>query len=162
MKVLKDNYSNVKHVIEEIKNDYPRKLVCEECESELEYDEKDIKNGCYGCAVVKCPCCGYENFLDDGEHDIALTMDNVEFPTHFSHTSTETGAVDVCNNEEIKKYIREAINWLRKNKNEYSWGGHITGNLYLNVSKWTGDEMYEVNVSNDFYSTEIHFESEDY
>ena len=51
--------------------------------------------------------------------------------------------------------------WL-KNKDEFSWGGHLTGNLYINVHRYSGDEMYEVTVSNDFYHTDIPFESEDY
>lgn len=161
MKVLKDNYSNVKHIIDEIKNDYPRKLVCEKCESELEYEESDIKNGVYGCAFVACPCCGYDNFLDDEEHELVLTMDNVEFPTHFDHTNTEC-AVDVFNNEKIKEYICKAIKWFRQNKDEYYWGGHITGNLYISVIRLDGDEQYEVSVSNDFYSTNIPFEENDY
>lgn len=109
MKILKDNY-NVKRVVEDDRNNYPRKMVCERCESELEYEESDITNGAWGCAIVPCPCCGNENFLDDGEHDLTLTMDNVEFPTHFSHTTEANGAVDVCNNEEIKKYLCQAIN----------------------------------------------------
>lgn len=162
MKVLKDNYNQTKQIIEEIKNDYPRKLVCEGCESELEYEESDIKNGAFGCAAVSCPCCGHNNYIDDFEHELKLTVDNVEFPTHFSYTSAETGAVDICNNEEIKKYIREAINFFRRNKDESDWGGHITGNLFIRVRRWSGDEMYEIDVSNNFYSTEIPFEEADY
>ena len=162
MKVLKDNYTNVKHIIDEIKNKYPKRLVCEKCESELEYNESDITIGQYGCAFIACPCCKYENYLDDGEHDLILNVDNVEFPTHFGYISVETGAVDVCNNEEIKNYIRKAIDYFRVNKEECDWGGHITGNLYIHVHRWSGDELYDVNVSNNFYSTSIPFEEEDY
>lgn len=162
MKVLKDNYNTVQ--VEESKPlaPYPRKLICEKCESELEYDKSDLKIGTYGCVFLNCPLCNHTNMLDDNEESITLTKDNVEFPTHFHHTSVKTGAVDCCDNEHIKEYIQKAIKYFRENKEEYDYGGHITGNLYINVHRWSGDECYEVSVSNDFYDTYIPFESEDY
>lgn len=160
MKVLKDNYSEYEHN-DAIDNKYPKKLVCEDCDSELEYDEHDIYNGEYGCAFVHCPLCGCENYLNDEEHDINLNMKNVEFPTHYAHISKETGAVDCCNNETIKEYIREAVNYFRKNKDEDSWYC-FTGNLAVVVFKYEGDANYWVIVSDNYYDTYISFESEDY
>lgn len=161
MKVLKNNYDCCpeKDVVEV--NPYPRKMVCERCGSELEYEESDVRVGIYGCAIVDCPLCGQDNILDDSEKTLVLTVDNVEFPVHFSHTSTEN-AVDCFNNETIKEYIRKAITYLRKYHDETHYGGHMTGNLYINVDKWNGDEQYEVTVSKDFYDTFIPFEAEDY
>ena len=165
MKVLKDNYKKEKY-IEDVKQaePYPRSLICEECNSELEYEESDMRMGEYGCMHIDCPLCGYDNMLDDNEHNITLTVDNIEFPVHFHHTSTETCAVDCCDNETIKKYLYKAIDYFRKNKDEGSldWGGHITGNLYINVHRYCGDENYEVTISNDFYSMYIPFEHQDY
>ena len=118
MKVLKNNYNQeIKQTKQVIP--YPRNIVCEKCQSELEYEESDIRVGVYGLAYLNCPLCKHENFLDEDEHEITLTMDNVEFPVHFHHTSTEN-AVDCCNNENVKKYIREAINYFRTNKEEFS------------------------------------------
>lgn len=160
MNVLKDNYNGYGKVIG--KNPYPRKAICERCRSELEYDESDIRVGVYGCAFIDCPLCRHETILDGNENAITLTMDNVEFPVHFNHTSTETGAVDCFNNETIKEYVRKAVAYLRKYKDETHYGGHISGNFYIDVTKWSGDEDYEVVVSNDFYHTIIPFEREDY
>ena len=157
MKVLKNNYNAMDDV--PIENPYPRKVTCERCGSELEYEKSDVRIGVYGCSIVDCPLCGEEILLDDG--GLTLTKDNVEFPTHFSHTSSEN-AVDVFNNETIKKYIHKAIDYLRKYNDETHYGGHITGNLYIEVDKWSGDENYEVTVSKDFYNTYIPFEAEDY
>lgn len=164
MKVLKNNYNDGKitaHVTE-IRNQYPRKLTCDMCDSELEYEKSDIRFGEYGCAYIDCPLCGENNFLEDGENDITLTKYNVEFPTHFHHTSKETGAVDVCNNEMVKEYVCKAIDYFRKNKDEDNYGGHITGNFYISVDRYSEDEEYCVTVSNDFYETYIQFEKEDY
>lgn len=155
MKVLKNNYNTV------FAEDIDKELVCEMCKSELEYEESDIIVGEYGCAFVECPLCGCKNYLYDERYDINLTVNNVEFPTHFIHVSKETGAVDCCNNTEIKNYIRKGIDYLRTNKNEHDWFC-CTGNLYIDVSRWEGDENYWVVVSNNYYETYIPFEKEDY
>lgn len=162
MKVLKNNFDNtINKEIKQIKP-YPRKLICEHCGSELEYEKSDLRMGVLGCMFVDCPLCGYDNMLEDNEESIELTIDNVEFPVHFFHTCKENGAVDCCNNEKIKETIYKAITYLRENKEECYWGGHLTGNLFIGVYKWSGDKTYEVVVSNNFYSTYIPFEPQDY
>ena len=157
MKVLvnKCNKAHIKEIVKPTK-----KLICEYCGSELEYEESDVRIGAFGCACIDCPCCGKDNTLYE-EDGITLTKDNVEFPAHFYHTSKETGAVDCCNNEEVKKYINKAIKYFRENKDENNWFC-CTGNLYIDVSKWEGDENYWVVVSNNYYDTYIQFEEEDY
>lgn len=165
MKVLKDNYNMTEAIDTTMQIEpYPRKITCEKCRSELEYEKSDMNMGEYGLMYVDCPLCGYRNFLDNNENSITLTVDNIEFPVHFHHTSIETGAVDCCDNETIKKYLYKAIDYFRKNKDNESldYGGHITGNLYINVHRYSGDEDYEVTISNDFYSTNIPFEHQDY
>ena len=103
MKVLKNNYQ--KDIRKEIEiKPYPRILVCEKCNSELEYEKSDLRMGVLGCMFLDCPLCKHDNMIDDNEENITLTADNVEFPTHFFHTNKES-AVDTCNNEEIKKNI---------------------------------------------------------
>lgn len=155
IKVLNKKY-------EEKSSTYPRKMVCENCESELEYNESDLRMGEYGCVYVDCPVCGYENMMENDEHTITLTVDNIEFPIHFHHISIENGAKDAFDNQTIKKYIREAIFYFRENKDEFSWGCWITGNLYMNVHRYVDNEEYTVTVSNDFYEVDIPFEEIDY
>lgn len=156
MKILKDNYTN--EMNKKIINPYPKTCICWDCQSELEYEESDMRMGYLGLYFLDCPLCGYEITLD--ENGIDLTKDNVEFPTHFHHTCVENGAVDICDNEHVKKYINEAIKFFRENKDEYTWGTSC-GNLYINVHRYDGDRTYEIIVSNNYYSTEILFELED-
>lgn len=163
MKILNDNYNktNIKNNANIVKP-YPRDLICENCESKLKYEEFDLRMGAYGCVYIDCPLCGYDNMLEDNENNTTLTKDNIEFPLHFYHVCEENGAVNCCDNVHIKKYINEAVNYFRTHKDEYDYGGHIIGNLYFHVHRWSGDELYEISIANDFYSMEIPFEEEDY
>lgn len=141
---------------------YPRRLICDYCDSELEYDESDLYMKEYGCMYVDCPVCGHSNMLVENEHSIILTKDNVVFPLHFHHISKDDGAVDNCNEETVRKYIDEFIRYLRNHHDEYFCGGYVNGNTYVIVERFDGDNDYEVTVSNDFYQTYIPFDNEDY
>ena len=159
MKVLANNYNSKK---DEKIDFYPKKLICEECGSELEYEKSDIRIGYLGSAYIDCPLCGNDNMLED--NGITLTSENIEFPEHFYHVSKESGAVDVCNTEEIREYIKKAIRFFRMNKEEYSYSVKV-GNLYIKVSRYDDDGVngvYDVVVSNNYYETEIPFSEDDY
>ena len=93
---------------------------------------------------------------------IKITPENIKFPTHFHHISAETGAKDVCNNDFIRGELREAINFFKKNPDECNLGVWVTGNLFLFVEKSEDEKLYEVTISNDFYTTILPFEAEDY
>lgn len=164
MNVLKNNYEppinqNINTPIK-AENPWPHDVVCEFCKSELEYDKSDMHVGQLGLYFLTCPCCGEEICLDF-EDPVILTVDNVDFPIHFHRTSVETGAVDICNNQHIREYLRNAIEYFRKNKHEYEWFVEC-GNLYIGVRKFESDEMYDVMITNDYYSTVIDFQLEDY
>ena len=164
MKVLKNNYNDGKIAAHEtiVVPKYPRKLECEKCGSELEYDKDDLEIGVYGMAHVRCPLCNYSNPLyDDDENDIKLTKYNIEFPTHFHHTSVENGAVDTCNNKFVKECINKAIDHFREYKDEFAYYTG-TGSTMVYVFRLTGDEEYEVVVTDNHYSTYIPFEKIDY
>lgn len=160
MKVLKNNYTEEMHT-ETMIEPYPRVCVCDKCGSELEYEKSDLHMGFLGCMYLTCPLCKNENMMEENEGTITLTKNNVEFPTHFYHTSKETGAVDCCNNKEVKDAINRAIDYFRENKEDYGYSTSC-GNLYVHVCRCDGDENYDVVVSNDYYETYIPFEKEDY
>ena len=161
MKVLKNNYNEAKTIGTPIVEPYPRTVICDECESELEYDKSDIHMGYCGCYHITCPLCGYEIMLYDNEENIKLTVDNIEFPTHFYHTSVENGAIDCFNDKEIKADIKKAIKHFRENKDEFCYETG-TGNLTMHIYKYDGDNEYHIVVAGDYYSAEIPFESIDY
>ena len=154
MKVLVNNYN--KEDIGQIKT---HKFTCENCRSELEYDQSDITIGVYGAAHVHCCLCNYNNMLDDEEYDITLTKDNIEYPTHFYHTSKELGAMDICDNKHVKEAINEAINHLRNFKEDEFWLT-ASGNMHITVFRL--EDEYDIVVTDNYYSTYIPFEEEDY
>lgn len=160
MKVLKNNFNKISAIETLIVPLYPKKVICDKCQSELEYEQSDITIGWFGAGYIKCPLCDNDIVLDD-EDGINLTVDNVEFPTHFHHTSTNNGAKNVCNNKEIKGYIRKAIDYFRENKDAFSWYSG-TGNLLVHVYRFDSDEDYHVVISENYYDTYIPFELEDY
>lgn len=162
MKVLKNNYDNVNTKVNIKKIEpYPRIIICEKCGSELEYEKSDLRIGAFGLVYLDCPLCNHDNVLDSHEDEITLTKDNIIFPTHFWHISSENGAIDYCDNENIKKEIHRGINFLRENKERESWMTEY-GNLHIDINRFDGDGNYTVFVTNDYYQTDIPFESEDY
>ena len=161
MKVLKNNFNTETNISKpNIVPRYPRKYICENCESELEYNKEDIYIGVYGASHIKCPLCEYENMIDD-ENTITLTKNNIEFPTHFNYSSEETGAKKCCDNENVKKEINRAIEYFRQNKDEWHWYT-CYGNLHISVDRLKGDENYDVFVTDRHWETYIPFEQEDY
>lgn len=159
MKVLKNNYEGHKETNTKEAKLYPRAHICESCGSELEYDKSDLIIGEFGCCFLNCPCCNYDNLIENEE--FILTKNNIEFPTHFNHCSEENGAVNCCTNEKINECINKAIDYFRNNKDEFAWI-YETGNLHMTVFRYNGDGDYYVIVSNDYYNTYIQFEDEDY
>lgn len=138
---------------------FPKECVCDNCGSVLEYELEDVDMGRYGCNYIVCPVCGEKNDLD--EDFIKLNMDNIEFPQHFHHTCIEEGTKDVCNTEHIRDVIKEGIEFLRANPDEWSWF-YETGNLHLSIWALDDEKDYSIIVTNNFYSTFIPYNDLDY
>ena len=162
MKILKNNYQNKKKKENtRINTTYPRKLVCENCESELEYEETDLRMGEYGCMFIDCPLCGCQNMLENNEHNITLTVDTIKFPIPFHHVSVDNGAIERGNTIEVRKELQKAIQYFRQHPDDYVWQTW-SGNLFVMVRKWDGDKVYEVFATTDFYCIDIPFQKVDY
>lgn len=84
---------------------------CEHCDSYLLVDEDDLTVGEYGLFKFTCPCCGKESYIDKSAD---LNENNITFPIHFSDPK---GAVKLSN-EDITKYVREVVKYLKDNPSE--------------------------------------------
>lgn len=155
MKVIKNNTNN--KLVEPPK---VLKIQCEHCGSELEITEEDAYIGAFGCQYIICPCCENEHLVYQMD-GIRLTLDNIEFPTHFQRTSSEHGDAKAVDTDSIKKEIRRGVEYLRQNKDEYDWYVEY-GDLLLIVRKFPDDTEYEAVVTKDHYNTYIPFDKEDF
>ena len=155
MKILKDNSKNI-----EVKEQNPIKILCSECDSELEITKEDTHIGWMGARFVTCPCCGEESIVDEME-GITLTKDNIEFPIHFNRTTKGMRHTLEATSNEIVKEIRNAIEYFRKNKDEFCWYKSYK-DVFVKVFRDSACDSYFVVVAKDFYETTIPFEKEDY
>ena len=57
MKVIKKNEVEI--------SEYPKRIICDHCGAELEYNEEDEHNGLWGMKCVTCPVCGEEIFVSE-------------------------------------------------------------------------------------------------
>lgn len=132
--------------------EYPKRHVCEECEAELEYDKEDIHIGWMGYEYVTCPACGSETMVSDRR---------VQPPTWketFHHTSTETGAVDI-EDDEVQKYVDKITKKLCSD--DYKPGEFYiagSGNLFVFGFKW--EDGVDIYVTKDYWVDNI--QPEDY
>ena len=150
LKVLKNNCKTT---------DTPVQVTCESCGSVLEVTEQDVTFGKGGFPYGTCPCCGESIDLDEAFPNAKLTLEELRFPQHFHHVSVDTGAAD-CFDRELMPHIKEAIQYLRCHPREDSWGGWITGNLFLIIERC--EDEYTIYASKDFYETSLPFGQEEH
>ena len=135
-------------IIEDIKQSVTR---CDECDIKIGYDSSDVRIGAYGCGYITCPKCGELVFLDDPEHSLILTPDNIQFPLHFY----KTGKNAVKNtDEEINTYIKECVRDLEKSEEDYGVFRYTgSGNTMVFTFKY--EDEYAIFVARDFYESSI-------
>ena len=137
-------------------DNYPMIVTCDNCGSDYEIEYDDTYIGALGCRYVKCPCCGYENMIDDG---IQLTKDNLKFPDHYFSFANGVKVSD----EAVDKYVKECIEALRNSTDKNFYATQTgTGDTHVFVFKYDGDEEYFVYVGKGGYETQVPFEDVDY
>lgn len=135
---------------------FPMRVICEHCESEVEVDENDVRVGEFGLYKFTCPVCGKESFIDD--EGLTLTTENLKFPDHY-HGSFN--GVNISN-EEIDKMVKECIETLRNSNDKNFYSTSIeTGDTHIGVSRYDGDQVFNVVISKDYYETYVPFTNED-
>lgn len=133
-----------------IEPEYPKRHICEGCGAELEYDKEDVHIGWMGCEYVTCPACDNETVVSD-QRVFPPTWE-----TTFHHTSAETGAIDIKDNE-VQKYVKKVTERLCSN--EYKPGEFYitgTGNLLVLGIKW--EDSVDIYITKDYWGDSIAFE----
>jgi hypothetical protein len=162
IKIIENNYKKEipEQNNENIDENLPIQITCGRCNSKLEITKEDTHIGWLGSRFITCPCCGQETMIEELD-GIALTVDNLEFPVHFSRTNKDERNVKEINAEEIVKNIRSGIKYFREFKDQYIWYTRY-GDLFLIIFKYSSDEEYRIMVTKDFYETELPFKEVDY
>ena len=130
-----------------IKSEYPKRHICDECGAELEYDKEDVHIGWMGCEYVPCPACDGETMVGE------CRVKPPTWKTTFYHTSTETGAVDI-EDTEIQVYVDRVVKSLCSKKwkpGEFYITG--TGNLLVLGIKW--EDGVDIYVTKDYWEDSI-------
>ena len=130
-----------------IESEYPKRVFCDECGAELEYDKEDVHIGWMGCEYVTCPACDGETMV--GECRVQLPA----WKATFHHTSTETGAVDI-EDVKIKEYVDKAVKSLCSEKwKPGEFYATTTGNLLVMGIKW--EDGIDIYVTKDYWEDSI-------
>lgn len=166
MKVIQNNYQNQNKTYAQSNVKQPKRIEkvtveCSNCGSVLEVSREDAHTGWLGLQFVTCPCCNYEMSIEEFDDDaIDICTSNVEYPTHFMVYSKDFKTKEVSDRE-INKWIQDGIEYFRNHKDEYYWYTG-SGNTWVHIYRYDGDEEYCVIVSKDYEEGNIQFEKEDY
>ena len=127
---------------------WPKRVMCENCQAELEIEADDVFVGEFGCYLFKCPCCSHNTAIDGMERDTQPT-----FKKTFWHTSVKNGSTNTVHIEdnEIQKMIDECVHNLISDDvepGEFSMQG--TGDTVVYAFKYV--DCIDILVTQDYYN----------
>lgn len=134
MKVIKKNEVET--------SEYPKRIVCDHCGAELEYDRDDEFVGLWGLKCVTCPECNEDCFISDHR------VEPPNWKTTFDHTNSNSAvAID---DEEIQEYIDKC--YARLTSDEWKSGDHyLTGSGDTMIFGVKYEDEIRVFVTRDYY-----------
>ena len=133
MKVIKKN---------EVKtSEYPKRIVCEHCDAELEYDRDDEFVGLWGMKCITCPECNEDCFVSDHR------VEPPNWKATFDHVNSATAKE--LKNEDIQEYIDNCYKYLM---NEAKPGDfYMTGSGDTMVFGFRYEDTVDLYVTRDYY-----------
>lgn len=134
MKVIKKNEVET--------SEYPKRIVCEHCGAELEYDKGDEFVGLWGMKCITCPECNEDCFISDHR------VEPPNWKTTFDHTNSNSAvAID---DKEIQEYIDKC--YAKLTSDEWKPGDHYlmgSGDTMIFGVKY--EDEIRVFVTRDYY-----------
>ena len=136
--------------VKDAQSEWPKRVMCENCQAELEIEADDVFVGEYGCYLFKCPCCGHNTPIDNMERDTPPT-----FRKTFWHTSVN-GNINTkhISDDEIQKMINACVRNLVSDDveaGEFSMQGY--GDTVVYAFKYV--DCIEILVTQDYYEDAI-------
>ena len=134
MKVIKKNEVET--------SEYPKRIVCEHCGAELEYDRDDEFVGLWGMKCITCPECNEDCFVSDHR------VEPPNWKVTFDHTNSDSAvAID---DEEIQKYIDKC--YAKLTSDEWKTGDHyLTGSGDTMIFGVKSEDEIRVFATRDYY-----------
>ena len=133
MKVIKKNEVET--------SEYPKRIVCDHCGAELEYDKDDEYIGQWGMRCVTCPECMRDVFVSDHR------VEPPKWYATFDHVDSATAKE--LKNEDIQEYIDNCYKYLM---NEAKQGDfYMTGSGDTMVFGVRYEDTVDLYVTRDYY-----------
>ena len=132
--------------IQDVQSMWPKRVMCDNCEAELEIEESDVFVGELGCYLFKCPCCGREVAIDGIERDMKPTFKQT-FLHIFTGKSDDTIHIK---DDEIQRMINHCVSKLIPDDveaGEFSMQGY--GDTVVYAFKY--EDYIEILVTQDYY-----------
>ena len=133
MKVIKKNEVET--------SEYPKRIVCEHCGAEPEYDKDDEFVGLWGMKCITCPECNEDCFVSDHR------VEPPNWKATFDHINSATAKE--LKNEDIQEYIDNCYKYLM---NEAKPGDfYMTGSGDTMVFGFRYEDTVDLYVTRDYY-----------
>ena len=133
---------------------------CENCGTYVEFSGEESYCKPDGLNYIICPVCKRETNTWAEELEFNVTLDNMVFPGSFTHFGTSAGAVKL-KDEEVIKYIKEGIEYLRENPDNFCWSCG-TGDTMIFIQNFSGDENYVITVAKNYYELNLAYDKIDF
>ena len=96
--------------IKDAQSEWPKRVMCENCQAELEIEESDVFVGEFGCHLFKCPCCNKTSHIDGFDRDTPPIFRKTFF--HYSATKDGTVQSKHIPDDEIQRMINKCVSNL--------------------------------------------------
>ena len=132
--------------IKDAQSMWPKRVMCENCQAELEIEEHDIFVGEFGCYMFKCPCCNKTTSIDGFDRDTPPTFRKTFWHTHVDK-SNDTKHIE---NDEVQRMINHCVSNLVSDDveaGEFSMQGY--GDTVVYAFKY--EDCIDILVTQDYY-----------
>ena len=135
--------------IKDAQSEWPKRVMCENCQAELEIEESDVFVGEFGCYMFKCPCCNKTTSINGFDRDTPPTFRK----TFLHHSTTKEGTVQSkhISDNEVQKMIDGGVHGLSSEDvraGEYTM--EATGDTAVYAFKY--EDCIEILVTQDYYN----------
>ena len=140
MRVIKSNNTEPK---------WPKRVMCENCQAELEIEASDVFVGEFGCHLFKCPCCNETSHIDGFDRDTPPIFRKTFF--HYSATKDGTVQSKHIPDDEIQRMINKCVsNLISDDVEADKYTMEATGDTAVYAFKY--EDCIEILVTQDYYN----------